>query len=138
MKLVIDISKDAYEQIKNNTEGYIAEGEAMVAIRNGEPLPEGHGDLIDRDKLDLLHTTMSYCSTAPHFIWVADILDVEPTVKADKKNIDKNNPKNIKCENCLFAEKVNNLNYTCSVKERTLHYFCKCDNFKWRTGEENK
>lgn len=49
MKLIIDISDDAYEQIKNHTEGYTAEGDAVYAVRNGKPYKEVQSDIVSLD-----------------------------------------------------------------------------------------
>lgn len=45
MKLVIDISEEDYEYIKNSNDMN------FNAIKNGTPLPKGHGRLIDADEL---------------------------------------------------------------------------------------
>lgn len=44
MQLVIDIPKEAYDFIKRT--GYHTQS-LYEAIKNGTPLPKGHGDLID-------------------------------------------------------------------------------------------
>ena len=54
MKLIIDIPKEAYKQIMEfgfleNTHGKMC----YKAIKNGTPLPKGHGDLKDELDLDL-------------------------------------------------------------------------------------
>lgn len=49
MKIVIDISDQKYKWIINNPQTYT--DEVHDAIRNGTPLPEHHGDLIDRTGL---------------------------------------------------------------------------------------
>jgi hypothetical protein len=53
MKIVIDINEHLYKIIK--TLGLVVEDEDAVAvseaIRNGTPLPKGHGRLIDADAL---------------------------------------------------------------------------------------
>jgi hypothetical protein len=51
MKIVIDIDDDRYEKIINN-EVY-APLDICVALYNGTPLPKHHGDLIDRNSLEL-------------------------------------------------------------------------------------
>ena len=58
MKLIIDISDKTYEIIKNmvyfcnsQRSGREITKEILNAIKQGIPLPKGHGDLIDRDKL---------------------------------------------------------------------------------------
>lgn len=54
MKIVIDIPKKIYEELK--TRNVINAGETFSQklikyIRNGIPLPKGHGDLKDADNL---------------------------------------------------------------------------------------
>lgn len=54
MKLVIDIQEEQYEWIKNLTHGitdYRTTEKLYESVRNGIPLPKGHGDLIDRAEL---------------------------------------------------------------------------------------
>ena len=50
MKIVIDISDEDYKAIKEMRTNFGIS--FYMAIQNGTPLPKGHGDLIDRDKLD--------------------------------------------------------------------------------------
>lgn len=55
MKLVIEIPDYTYESLRD-CEGTITIGESIVitqAIKNGIPLPKGHGTLKDTDKLRL-------------------------------------------------------------------------------------
>lgn len=48
MQIVINISEDEYNNIKNYT-GFLAYYEYL--IKNGVPLPKGHGRLIDESDL---------------------------------------------------------------------------------------
>ena len=48
MKLVIDIHEKDYQSILNS--GQVPYG-VVCAIMNGTPLPKGHGDLKDADRL---------------------------------------------------------------------------------------
>ena len=51
MQIVIDIPEDTYQYVMNTgTYGHYRFNSAR-AIRNGIPLPKGHGRLIDADKL---------------------------------------------------------------------------------------
>lgn len=53
MQIVIDIPKEIYRCIIKD--GYFFDDETNIirqAIKNGTPLPKGHGDLIDADKLE--------------------------------------------------------------------------------------
>lgn len=49
MKIVIDIREEDYKAI---AKGYLPYGAIADAIKNGIPLPEHHGRLIDADALD--------------------------------------------------------------------------------------
>ena len=51
MKIVIDISDTKYKWIVNNPQTYT--DELHEAIRNGAPLPKGHGRLIDADEFQM-------------------------------------------------------------------------------------
>jgi hypothetical protein len=54
MKIVIDIPEEEYQNYLKMRPSY-PEGVFcyIKAIQNGTPLPEHHGDLIDRDSLEL-------------------------------------------------------------------------------------
>ena len=61
MKMVIDISEEIYTYIlsrykyQDKTDiGLSGFDKVGVAIKNGTPLPEHHGDLIDRDAIEVL------------------------------------------------------------------------------------
>ena len=56
MKIVIDINEDVFTRLfDNGTEDYAIVNDDLFAItkaiRNGTPLPRGHGNLIDYDDL---------------------------------------------------------------------------------------
>ena len=60
MQIVIDINEDVFTRLfDNGTEDYAIVNDDLFAIaksiRKGTPLPKGHGDLIDRNKLKLVH-----------------------------------------------------------------------------------
>ena len=76
MQVVIDIPDDdyydvlQYVEIKENTE---FENLMIAAIKNGTPLPKGHGDLIDRRELlklpiDKANYPSNYVKYAPIII----------------------------------------------------------------------
>ena len=50
VRVVVEIPKETYLEIRS---GFIARNaiESAEAIKNGTPLPAGHGDLIDRNKI---------------------------------------------------------------------------------------
>ena len=51
MQIVIDIPDETMEHILDATETFVEVYDIIRRIANGTPLPKGHGDLIDRDKL---------------------------------------------------------------------------------------
>lgn len=83
MQIVIDIPNDHKRVIDNLViEGkkYLLPHELvdtiLVAIKNGTPLPKGHGRLIDSDKLRAVYTK-------PHLVGFDEIIediDRQPTV----------------------------------------------------------
>ena len=50
MELAIKISEEEYDKIKENDCGLFS-GHIYQMIRNGKPIPKGHGDLIDVNDL---------------------------------------------------------------------------------------
>lgn len=57
MQIVIDIDEKDYNNIEPFLKGEAIKGgfnlfRALEIIKNGTPLPKGHGDLIDRKKLN--------------------------------------------------------------------------------------
>jgi len=58
MKLIIDIPEEVYRSIQDNDYCGISNADMYNAVKNGTPLPKGHGRLIDADYLKdviLLH-----------------------------------------------------------------------------------
>lgn len=78
MKIVIDIPDYNLESVQN---GSIACGQILKAVKNGTPLPKGHGRLIDAD---------AYIDKTAECGWLDDIpIDefnrITPTIiEADK------------------------------------------------------
>ena len=81
MKLLIDISKNDYEEIKEygiNTFSSLA-----IAIQNGTPLPKGHGRLIDADKINF---DSNYFFNGDDTIIAEETVNDIPTIiEADKE-----------------------------------------------------
>lgn len=75
MQVVINIPDEAYALLKSKP---VLDNIAECIIANGVPLPKGHGDLIDRDKL----SPQTYGAKA---IWGA-VLEAPAIIKADKEN----------------------------------------------------
>lgn len=51
MQIVIDIPEKIYKAIQDNTYCGISNSDMYEAIRNGTPLPKGHGALKDVDEV---------------------------------------------------------------------------------------
>lgn len=100
MKLVIDIPDDEYFDIVRSDRTTFADRaskECMFhAIRNGKPLPKGHGDLIDRrsfrENIDMCRPFTKYWQDHNPVLNSAKselllCLESEPTIiEADKEN----------------------------------------------------
>lgn len=54
MQMVIEIPEEEYELVRHGNKSYTTELELMNAVANGIPLPEHHGDLVDRDTIEVL------------------------------------------------------------------------------------
>lgn len=51
MKLIIDIPEEAYNLLKTSGVDWLGAEHILDAVSKGTPLPEGHGDLIDRSEV---------------------------------------------------------------------------------------
>ena len=87
MKLVIEIPDYTYEELRD-CKGVITIGEAIVitqAIKNGTPLPKGHGRLKDVDWID---DNCEYHYSDKDGSWCYALRDIDnaPTIiEADKE-----------------------------------------------------
>lgn len=76
MKIIIDIPKEMYSDIKDNSRFMLDYCDIVAeAIANGTPLPKGHGRLGDLDKLykkfisiEPLYRTKEWIAEAPTII----------------------------------------------------------------------
>lgn len=89
MKIVIDIPDGCYEEL-NSGRFPLQDAYRLVAwIKNGTPLPEGHGDLIDKDKLldELEKTVKSVDDTKRYLLFwdraVAHVHLSKPIIEAE-------------------------------------------------------
>lgn len=90
MEIVINIPDGCYEEL--TTANFpIQDAYRLVAwIKNGTPLPKGHGDLIDKDRLldELEKTVKSVGDNKQFLFWnraVAYVHLSEPIIEADKE-----------------------------------------------------
>ena len=79
MQIVIDIDDGRYNAI---AEGLYCgvDKKIYLAIKNGIPLPKGHGRLIDADELYLDIQTDEEMRLGEHLLWVKERVDNAPTV----------------------------------------------------------
>lgn len=82
MKIVIDIDDEIYDYItKEYTCMRVKDSHAVaVAIANGTPLPKGHGDLVDFDRLCKEYWDGNYME-----IHKDDLSNIKPIIEADKE-----------------------------------------------------
>lgn len=83
MKLVIDIDNEHYERIMRLEEGVTVYPTTLAlyeAVKNGAPLPKGHGDLVDFDRLCEEYWDGDYME-----IHKDDLPNIKPIIEADKE-----------------------------------------------------
>lgn len=51
MQIVIDIPKGRYEEILSGKPFIIYQNDIREVLKNGKPLPKGHGRLVDADEI---------------------------------------------------------------------------------------
>ena len=98
-QIVIEIEDDLYREIYSDAEIMIygmRSGKTLLAtllrtIRNGMPLPKGHGDLIDADKLiDTVPDLNEFEEETFYTTTMLDLIcDAPIIIKADEANTDK-------------------------------------------------
>lgn len=88
MKIVIDIDEKDYKRIKEISEVFNSlTSRAYKAIRNGTPLPEHHGRIIDESQIKHIecHTEQELCGTKIRYVKTTDA----PTIiEADTEGSD--------------------------------------------------
>ena len=79
MRIVIDISEDDYRKVQD---GRASVSMMRKAIRNGTPLPKGHGRLIDTDNLKFAFTDGTEDYEYAHWTMagIIDEIDNAPTI----------------------------------------------------------
>lgn len=87
MQIVIDIPDRIYKIVQNRTLNITDDEILENALKNGTPLPKGHGRLIDADELygDFIDGTEGYDCQTWYRIEIGDIIEDAPTIiDADK------------------------------------------------------
>lgn len=90
MQIVIKIDEDVFTRLfDNGTQDYAIVNDDLFAvaksIRNGKPLPEHHGRLIDKDKMiaDLLTVNPQFKELID---WCLQVTEAQPTIiEADRE-----------------------------------------------------
>ena len=95
IELIIKIPKEDYKAIKNmSVMGDMTIPNVFDAVRNGTPLPKGHGDLIDKQKLLLETKEISLMVSTDIFreydvVFSGDVENALAVIKADKAESEK-------------------------------------------------
>ena len=100
IKLIIEIDEETYNDIQSRDwkNGELVFSEEWKAIKNGIPLPKGHGRLIDADALEILYgleyatkygnksaEQQAHSYDTMMMYEIADMIDNAPTIiEADK------------------------------------------------------
>lgn len=92
MQIVIDISEEIMEYIKNNDCLAVAYGDEVAkAIKNGIPLPKGHGRLKDENEIKRMIENANV-NSEPSKTFAENIIRFAPTIiDADKESENENN-----------------------------------------------
>lgn len=88
MRIVIEINDNEYMGIMeypNNITSYPVTIHLYDAIKNGIPLPKGHGDLIDREELKKIIQENDPLSLTGFSVRLCDIYRATPIIEADKE-----------------------------------------------------
>lgn len=95
MKIVIDIPEKVYNALTHTEfDANLVVDEMRKAIKNGKPLPKGHGDLIDRNELlDNSYEINSIYCLYDVVVNVDDIKDAPTIIEGSEKRT---------CANCLL------------------------------------
>lgn len=86
MQMVISIPDELYSAINEDTYG-VHRGRIYDIIRDGSPIPKGHGGLIDADELTLQIAELSGDILNPCYgVTYSDIKNAPVIIKADKED----------------------------------------------------
>ncbi len=91
MKIVINIDDNIYTRLFDNGIDYYDDTISIkTAIRNGIPLPEHHGDLIDRDAL--IYEQTHHCGYQIPFLLIDEdnLKNVPTIIEADEEESEDN------------------------------------------------
>ena len=83
VELVIKLDDETYKKISNSNPNYADDFSIYYAIKNGTPLPEGHGDLVDISPYKGKVICSRLYSGVKKLI---EVDSIEPIIEADKEN----------------------------------------------------
>lgn len=86
MKIIVDIDENLY--IKTQSDKYVIYDKMYHAIKNGTPLPKGHGRLIDAEVMKTMKSIQSANFNAVELIRVW--IDKQPTIIEADKEVENN------------------------------------------------
>ena len=90
IEVVVKLPKDAFELLKTTGVDWLGAEHILNAVANGTPLPKGHGDLKDADKLK--HAFIKWSMAVQGSFTDSDIANIvynSPTIiEADKEQED--------------------------------------------------
>ena len=85
MQIVIDVPEEKYNTIMNYSKEW--DEWALNAIKNGKPVPRGHGDLIDRRELKKeVYTTTEWNGDVHRIIYEASVDNAPTIIEADTES----------------------------------------------------
>ena len=82
MQIVIDIPEEVYKSIQDNDYCGISNADMYNAVKNGTPLPKGHGRLIDADDIALIDE--QFYVSSDYYVAESAIDDAPTIIEADK------------------------------------------------------
>ena len=82
MKVLIDVPDEVYKKIQDSNVDESLMIEPYKWIKNGVPLPKGHGRLIDADELygDFIDGTEGYDCQTWNRSEIGDVIEYAPTI----------------------------------------------------------
>ena len=87
MKMVIDIPKGLHTNIVEDNCSMADMRILLTVIKNGTPIPKGHGDLIDKEELLSAVTTIYGQDAIYSGLW--NVIDNQPTIIEADKEVDR-------------------------------------------------
>lgn len=84
IELVVKIEEERYNQIKRCADNYLV-SRLELAVKNGIPLPKGHGDLIDRSEISMPYDICDGDEAMDYVNEVSAIIETDKRESEDKE-----------------------------------------------------